>query len=51
MRSSVYYYRVSNRKGQGEGEGRTNGEAGKFWYKIINREGAINEEVGKNFQS
>ena len=38
-------------RGRGRGEGRTNGEAGKFLYKIINREGAINEEVGKNFQS
>ena len=38
-------------RGRGRGKGRTNVEAGKFWYKIINREGAINEEVGKNFQS
>ena len=48
----MYYSRVLNRRGQGGGgEGRISGEVGKFRHKIINREGAINEEVGKNFQS
>ena len=47
----MYYSRVSNRRGQGRGKGRINREAGKFRHKIINGEGAINEEVGKNFES
>ena len=50
MMSNMYYSRVSNRRGAGGEGSRINGEAGKFRHKMINGEGAINGEFGKNLQ-